>query len=322
MSNSKLDDMMRKITALLQRADHPNTPEAEADACRAKAETLMNKYRIEESELAASGALAEEAYKPGSKVVVVAPYSSPYLNTYWSLIYWAANHAGCRVANKWEYVDGELSCVATVVGFESDVRYVEALFMSARIIFSDRMEPKVDSSLSDDENVYRLRSSGMERIKVAKAMGWGEPGTGKGGAARVTSSYKRWCKKIGETPDLTGRDMSVAVFKEAYVSGFLNEFVDRLNKARNAAGISTGGELVLANRKEDVDEAFYDLFPEQRPSDKPVPTRSSGRSRWTAADQRRADRMYSKAGMAGRASGKRAASEVDVSGRKRPGQLD
>lgn len=322
MSNVKLDDMMRKITALLQRADHPNTPEPEADACRAKAETLMNKYRIEESELAAAGKLANEAYRPGSKVVVVCPQSSPYLNTYWSLAYYAANHAGCRVANKWEIVDGVWSCTAVIVGFEADIRYAEALFMSARIIFADRMEPRVEPSLSDDENVYRLRSAGMERIKIAKAMGWGEPGTGKGGAARVTSAYKRWCKKIGETPDLTGRDMSVSVYKEAYIQGFLNEFIERLGKARNAADVMTGGELVLANRKESVDEAFYDLFPDQRPSNLPA-ARSSSRSRgWTAADKRRVERMFGRAGQAGRGAGKRAASEIDVSARRRPGALD
>lgn len=41
MSNDKLENMKRRITALLDRAEHPNTNEHEAASAREKAEELM-----------------------------------------------------------------------------------------------------------------------------------------------------------------------------------------------------------------------------------------------------------------------------------------
>lgn len=41
------DDMIEKVKALWARADHPNTPEPEARACREKAAEMMAKYEID-----------------------------------------------------------------------------------------------------------------------------------------------------------------------------------------------------------------------------------------------------------------------------------
>jgi hypothetical protein len=316
---TKLDDMMRKITSLLARADHPNTPEPEADSARAMAERLMKKYRIEESELIKSGALIGEQFKPGSKVMPVTPTESPYLQTYWTLAVFIAQHCGVRIANAWNVIDGVAMLTATLVGYEADIRYAEVLFQNARIIFAERMEPKPDSSLSDEDNVYRMRSAGMERIRIAKLMGYGDTTSA---TAKVTRLYKKACAARGEDPTLTGRDMSVSVFREEYAASFTSEVWNRLRKARDAAD-STGGELVLADRKENVDEAFYSLFPHLRPSD--VPATSSRKVKpfkWTAADQRRAERRAGAAGQAGSRAGKAAAAEIDYGGTKPPGRLN
>jgi hypothetical protein len=320
MSNQKLDDMMRKVSGLLAKADDPASTEEEADACRATAEKIMRKYRIEESMLIESGALTEEGHTPGSKVVVVCNSDSPYMNTYYAIMDYVTQHTGCRMAYNWglDPEGGQYSLLATLVGYEADIRFSEALFMNARLIFADRMEPKPKPDLSDEDNVYRLRSSGMERIKIAKVMGWGDTGSA---TAKVTRLYKAACKARGEDPTLTGRSMSVTAFREAYATGFTAELYSRLYRARNAAG--GGGELVLANRKETVDEAFYRLYPHKRPGKEPVKaTKATKAYRWTAKDEARYRRANGAAGQAGSQAGKRAASEVDVSGRKRPGQLN
>lgn len=319
MSNEKLDSMMRKVSGLLAKADDPATTEPEADSCRATAERIMRKYRIEESMLIEAGALNEEVTKPGWKVVTVAPAASPYYNAYYRMMVYVAEHTGCRMAYSWgPSNDGVYSLNVTLVGYESDVRFAEVLFMNARLVFADRMEPKPKADMSDEDNVYRLRSSGMERIKIAKVMGWGDTGSA---TAKVTRLYKAACKARGEDPTLTGRSMSVTAFRESYQDGFLSELFGRLHRARNAAG--TGGEIVLHNRQETVDEEFYRMYPSKRPSNVPAERgKVSRRSGWTAKDEARYRRATGAAGMAGSQAGKRAASEVDVSGRKRRGQLD
>lgn len=319
MSNRSLDDMMRKIQAMLDRADHPNTPGPEADACRAKAEKWMNEYRIEEEELRARGDLHIETITPGSKMVILCPADSPYYNAYWSMACYIGIHTGVRIKSKWVFDGNAYSLAAIMVGFEADIRYAESIYTNARLVFGDRMEPKVDRSLSDQENVYRLRSAGIERIKIAKMMGYGETNSA---TAKVTALYKRACKVRGEDPALTGRGTSVKVFKDTYVSGFLSQFNLNLYNARNAAG--TGGTaLVLHDRKSAVDEAYYELFPAERPSDLPaVANRKARTRRWTAADERRLMQQNSAAGLAGRLAGKRAASEVNINATKAPGRLE
>lgn len=314
---SKLESMMRKITALLQRADHPNTPEAEASSARAMAERMMVKYRIEESDLIASGALDDEAHKPGMQVIVMCPMNSPFRDAYYNLMIFAVGHAGCRMVYQWDYNEQVLK--AEVVGYQADIRYAEALYTQARIVFGERMEPKPNPALSDDDNVYNLRQAGMERIRIAALMGWGEPGTGKGGAGRVTSAYKRACKARGEEPVLTGRGMSVATFREEYWRSFTSEFHWRLHQMRLGSEVDTAGkELVLAGRQEQVDEEFYRMYPHMRPikrDDRQIGEgKASKRVRITKAMLRDMERRSTAAGQAGRSAGKKAAQEVDITG--------
>ena len=322
LQGQKLDDMMRKITALLARADHPNTPEPEADSARAMAEKLMLKYRIEESHLAEQGGREADAFRPVNRDVPVCPYASEFMNTYNLIIGIVLHHCGVKATGKLERDEnGELQYTVNMVGFESDLRYAEALYQQARIVFAERMEPKPKPGMSDEDNVYRMRNAGMERIRIARLMGWGDTGSA---TARVTNAYKRACKSRGEDPTLTGRSMSVKAFRESYMEGFTNELMMHLREARLMAQQDVhGGALVLANRAEMVDEEFYRLNPHLRPSDKP--SKSKGRrprpARWTAADEARWRRMNSGAGAAGQAAGKRAAGEVNVNKGNAPGKL-
>ena len=320
MSNEMLDRKMRQIQALLDKADHPNTGSEESDACRAMAEKLMNKYRIEESELLERGELDAEINKPGSKRVWVCPSASEYNQSYLYMMGAAAQHSGVRWVYGTDWNDDQLYLYAVLVGYEMDIMFTELLYANARLVFADRMEPKRVATLSDEDNVYRMRSAGMERVRVSEVMGWG--GNGTNGPVRVTAAYKRACKQRGEDPVLTGRKMNVKDYRAQYAAGFTDQFYTRLYQARNAAGIAGSGELVLANRKDTVDEAFYDLYPHLRPSTDPVKPSSKPRKyKWTAADQRRYERANSAAGRAGANAGRSAADEVDVNATKRQGRL-
>jgi len=326
---AKLDSMMEKVRNLLARADHPNTPPAEADTARAMAERIRVKYAIEEDALIKSGALAGEQYKPGVKNMPVCPWDSPYMQTYYSLAVYAAQHTGCRhhYSSAYNPETGTYDLVLVMVGFEADLRFAEALYVSARIVFADRMEPKHDPNLSDEDNVYKMRSAGLERGRIGTLMGWG--GEGTQGPNKVTRVYKRACQARGEDAVVTGRSMNVKLFRETYADGFRNEFWRRLYRARNAAGTDAAGTLVLANRQDEVDEAFYERFPNLRPA--PEGSREIGEGKSTKAKklrgptkaerEREYKRMYSAAGQAGRAAGQRAASEIEVGGNKPTGLL-
>lgn len=324
-----LDNKMRQIQSLLARADHPNTPPEEADSARAMAERIRIKYNIEEAELVASGALAGEQYKPGVKRMPVCPFDNDYMQTYWALARYAAQHTGCRIhyASEYDAEHGTFMLVAVMVGFEMDLRFAESLFVNARIVFADRMEPKYDSNLSDEDNVYKMRSAGLERGRIGVLMGWG--GEGTQGPNKVTRVYKRACKARGEDAAMTGRSMNVKLFRETYADGFKTEFWNMLWKARNANVTESAGAVVLANRKEDVDEAFYQMFPNLRPA--PEGSREIGEGKSTKAKklrgptkaeiEREYKRRYSAAGQAGRAAGSRAARDVEVGGNAPKGRL-
>jgi hypothetical protein len=292
----------------LAKADDPAATPPEADAFRAKAEELMNKYRVDEMDLSQSDIDAGlSAVVPVMRRIPLCPTASQFRNVYWSIAYYVMEHVGGRGLPKYQRDEnGTSTLVLEVYGYESDLRYLEVLYQEARLVFADRMEPRIDPTLTDQENVYRLRSAGMERGRVADMMGWPK------GAIKVTRLYKRACEERGEEAVLTGKDMNVKVYREQYTRGFINEFWDRLWRARQA---TAAGYPVLLDRKVNVDEAYYAAYPHMRPTDTPAVAKSKPdrrRKAWTAADERNAQRAESKAGQAGRLSGKNAAQEVQL----------
>lgn len=258
MTSTATDSMMSKVRALLDLAEHENTPPAEAELARSRAETIMAKYRIEVEDLLAGKTLTEGVLAP-----TPVPFdinigrSGPFIQYYSYMWGQVASHVGVRTKGRWSYASGEANWVAEGVGFEADVQYAEMLFTAARMAFSERLEPKVDPALSDQENVYRLRSAGIERIRIADIM-W--ENTDKVFLSRVGRLYKAECANRGEEPALSGRGVTGAAYREAYAESFSFELGRRLRAARTG-----GSELNLGNREQVLNEAFYARFPDMRP---------------------------------------------------------
>jgi hypothetical protein len=303
----KLEKIIRQVRALLARADHANTPPAEADACRAKAEEFMNQYRVEESHLSERGGVY--AIVPVRRVMPICPMDSEFWPAYRTMAAYIMSHVGAKAV--WRSQpddDGVWTYTFDMIGYDSDLRYAESLYQSARLVFADRMEPRLDPNLSDDENVYRMRKAGMERIRITQI--FGRKGTGW-----VTPAYVRACNERGEEPILVGRGLDVKSYREAYAAGFLEEFWDRLYRAKDA---SDGGSvaLVLHDRGEKVQEAYYTAFPHLRPDPTAVvPTTTKvdrRRKAWTKADEKRMERQNSDVARNGRNVGRKAAQEVAI----------
>lgn len=263
VSQSKLDNILLKVQKLMGLAEHPNTGEEEAQAFRVRAQELMQRYRIEESELIAADPTA--GMRPVMKTWPLCESSSPFYNEFYWLFSACATHAGVRITYSWgpdPDNDGKPSLLAKIVGYESDVRFATMLYATLRMQFSSRLEPKYDPDLSDEDNVYNLRSAGVERIRIARMMGWGDSNSA---CARVTKVYKVACDARGEEPVLTGKGNSVALYRKSFAKAYCARIDDRLYHARTTAGVENAGELVLAGRKESVAEAFYEFFPHLRP---------------------------------------------------------
>jgi hypothetical protein len=242
------DAMMGRIQALLAQADHEGTGELEAATFRQRAEELMAKYRIEESQLNMDATSAPLTV-PVSRMVPLYVYGSPFADTYLTLAGEIMYHVGARAVTRVKNHDGQLMVMLEAVGYETDLRYLELLYTAARTYFAARMEPKVRPEDSDADNVYRLRSAGVERRRIAIMMGWDTTEKGTNGAAhgKVTKLYKEACEQRGEDPKLVGRTVSAKTFREAFSTQFPVTLANRLRVARDGVD-STGGAVVLANR--------------------------------------------------------------------------
>lgn len=279
VSQAKLDDMLRKVQALLARADHPNTPVPEAESCRSKAELLMWKYKIDETAAAAQGMV--HGFTPEWHTFTICSANSEFRSIYRSMAAVVVDHVGARAVYRQANIDGQYVDTCELVGYPSDVRMADMLYTSCMLAFQSKLEPKYDPNLSDQENAYNMRSAGMEGIRIAGAL---YNRTLR--ADRLTSEEKGLCRKAralfkkeaerrGEDPAvLLGIGNNVKTFRESYAKGFEYEIWQRLKFMRSARGAESTG-LVLANRDEAIAEAFYAKFPNLKP--KPV----SGAIAWT-----------------------------------------
>lgn len=270
-----LDAMLRKVQSMIARADHPNTPPAEADTARNMAEGLMLKYRIDSAMLEASGQGPKQTVVPVWRKFRVCDSQSEFSLFYRLMAQDCLRHVDCefvtRIGSAWE-VDESLNGTmegnvgvyyVEAVGYEADLRIAEVLYLSAQVAFQKRLEPKYDPELSDQVNAYLMRSAGMEGWRIAEAI-FGR--TDKALRPKVRAMFKKEAEARGEDPNvLLGKGNSVKVFRDSFAEGFSSTIHSRLVQMRAAQADADKGALVLADRAVNVREAYYLRFPDRRP---------------------------------------------------------
>lgn len=112
---------LRQIRALLDRAAHENTPQAEAEAATAKAMELMAEYGISEAMVDAAGPRKDQI------TTRVFQLQQPYTYEKGCLVGWLAEALRCQTT--WRHYGSVITSV-TVMGFESDVERVDLLYTS------------------------------------------------------------------------------------------------------------------------------------------------------------------------------------------------
>ncbi len=255
-----------------------------------------------------------------------------------------ARHTGVRVMIT---RDSDWNVIGTLVGYDLDLRYTEFLWTGAYLMFSTKIDPTWDKNRSEDENIFLLRSSGLPRGRVAD-MAWGN-GNEASARSKVQRIYVREATRRGEPVRAAGLGFDSSAYRSAYADTFITTLARRLRIARDASDSVRGG-LVLHGRAERVNEAFYDMFPRERPvalrDDESVsawidprtgcPKCAKAKSgacnehsylrerAWTAADQARVERREnSSSRRAGQHAGAAAAEGVEVQrGTARAGRLD
>lgn len=327
------------IRGLLAHAENEANPDSVRAEYRAKAEAYMREYRVAEEE-----ALATDpgSVSPVSKVIVIRKAGTGrgdlagHYTLVWSSI---ARHTGIRYRTAY---DNDYSVTATVVGYEGDVRYAEFLWTAAYLMFSTRIDPTWSAERSEAENIFLLRNAGIQRREIADRA-WSN-GHEAAARSRVQRIYVTEAKRRGQDVVAAGLGFDTKTYREAYADEFVQTLRYRLREASDAAD-STGGGLVLHGRSDRVDEAYYALFPKDRPSDGPVeayvdPTTTCPKCQaakttcndhkawrpraWTKADEARSQRQaYSPSARAGRSSGRSAAEAVNVQrGHTKANRLD
>jgi Protein of unknown function (DUF2786) len=281
-------ELIGKLTAMSE--DERLSREARATYAE-KAQMLMQQYRIDEEFVISSG--QAQLLPQRFEIVLVEYLGSYYANNfrdnYMQLWREISNHAGLKSHTEYRYDrddDDALKnrIVAVGYGYEMDIRLAQFLWTSAHLTFATRVDVRVDPKLSDQENCYYMRGSGMERNDIAEML-WGSKRTDGPAHGKVQKLYLAECAKRGEQPTVGGKGFQAARYREAYAEGFCDQFGWRLRDARSAVDSKLGG-LVLHGRKERIEEAYYAEWEDRRPEpvdpEERAKRRAANDARWAA----------------------------------------
>jgi hypothetical protein len=126
------DDVTRKVRALLDRANHPGTPQAEAEAALAMAYRLMAKYDLDERLLTQQKSnapvVADQIVR--RRYETVGPYRVRRHSLFMRMA-WVLSCACYRASNE-EEDTGTVACYA--LGTERDLDALETLFQAAEMM--------------------------------------------------------------------------------------------------------------------------------------------------------------------------------------------
>lgn len=261
-------DILRKIRAMLDRADHPNTPPEEADTARRMADEMMARFTIEAFELE----FAKPAGTREKPIVREWQYgdsddgmSMEEREAFATLFYYLADLCGVKMGY-WGYRTSK------VVGYERDLDYLDLLFTSVRMHLSANLQPKPEHGLDWVTNLARLKRAGMkwedihyrmEKAKLADYPYNDLPWKRNIGVA-FTKKFTDYCAEHGEFR----MKESPQVWKRSFLEGFVAEVRDRVRQLKGLRNEhNMGKELVLAGMEEDLLSALWDAFPHLRPHD-------------------------------------------------------
>jgi hypothetical protein len=152
--------VMRKIMALMERGNHPNTSQQERESCFEKADAMMGKYRVDAAMLLEASGVKQRRTAIKRTVPFVSEDNefNALLGQCAAVLAQLASVRIVMVPKFGDYKGREL----TVVGMPHDCDYYELLWMNAYMTFSSRLFPKWDRSKTLAWNITRQKEAGIK----------------------------------------------------------------------------------------------------------------------------------------------------------------
>jgi hypothetical protein len=252
------DDIMRKVAALLAKADSTNFGE-ERDAFLAKADQLMAVYAIERFELEFLKGKSTQRRKP---IVMDIEYGSTGSKSaddeMVQIFYQLAEMVGVKLGF-WGWRS------AKAVGYEEDIEYLRMLFFNIRLHLATKLEPKPSPELSLIDNLIMLKEAGLKWDRIGPllaAIGQIEPPVTRSKLINISNKYTAYCKANGIQRVYSNPD----VWRRNFIQGYCNQINNRIWEMTDERRKATSGkELVLVSMKDEILEVLYENFPEKRP---------------------------------------------------------
>lgn len=266
MTKSRTDDILRKVRALIARANS-TTFEAERETCLAKADEFMEKYAIELWML--------ETKQNHSRLIVKKVLDFSWYadlrgldrdarSEIWSMFNSCVRH--CRCVTSWTTVEyTSEGKFITVYGLESDISYLDLLFTDLITQMFSKLRPKYDPALSMGHNIAVAKAAGMKYADIAIWMG--REDWVRNGRPIDHGIMARAYKEYAMTNDEDWITMSPKTYQYSYVSAFASRIRTRLADMLKQRDEPTDNHmaLVLRDIRDQAMEAFYLDYPEMRP---------------------------------------------------------
>lgn len=124
---NRTDNISDKVRLILERANHPNTPQAEAETALALAYRLIQKYNLDEREISNTDSASDEVLVRSFEI------TGPYRVRRGSLLYTIANAVGCDSYREME-TDDYQTVVIVAYGTSRNLFTLETLFNAAELL--------------------------------------------------------------------------------------------------------------------------------------------------------------------------------------------
>ena len=125
-----LDSIRDKVRSILERANHPNTPQAEAETALSLAYRLMKKYDLDEYQMAKS---ANQHATSDEIKIKTFEITGPYRVRRGTLLYTIAKAVSCH-SYRDTNVPNHQTVVMVAYGTEKDLFTLETLFNAAELL--------------------------------------------------------------------------------------------------------------------------------------------------------------------------------------------
>jgi hypothetical protein len=267
------DNILGRVQAMLDRANHPDTPEAEREVCLAKAAQYMESHKITEAALRARN-LARGIAEAGAREVTDEEIdwiaqSDEFYPVHVRIVAFLARLADVKIV----FVGYDQ---LHVVGYRMDIDYFKMLWLSTHLTFSSRLYPKWSREKSAGDNIRTMVEAGYKWMWIwDKANAEGQPFMRKGEPVPAPPNDGGWMKReLAAAYKRTGEEKpklshGTRNYRNSYAGAFGQTFemiiVRRLAEKERAARQAEGGaQIVLASDVDAVQKYFDKLYPPGR----------------------------------------------------------